>query len=57
MVANKCSFHCLIKETRYRQRYLDLIMNDEIRNIFITKTKIIKYIRNYLDTQGFLEVC
>lgn len=44
------------KETRYRQRYLDLMMNDEVRSIFFTKTKIIKYIRNFLDQLGFLEV-
>lgn len=31
-------------------------MNDDVRNVFITKTKIIKYIRNFLDELGFLEV-
>lgn len=44
------------KETRYRQRYLDLMMNDDVRKIFYTKSKIIKSIRNYLDGLGFLEV-
>lgn len=44
------------KETRYRQRYLDLMMNDEVKQKFITKAKIIKYLRTFLDNQGFLEV-
>lgn len=44
------------KETRYRQRYLDLMMNDSVKQKFIVKAKIIKYIRSFLDTQGFLEV-
>jgi len=44
------------QETRYRQRYLDLIMNNRTREIFITRTKIIKYMKNYLDDLGFLEV-
>lgn len=44
------------KETRYRQRYLDLMMNDSTRKIFITKTRIIKYLRKFLDELGFLEV-
>lgn len=44
------------KETRFRQRYLDLIVNPPVRNIFITRAKIIKYIRNFLDSLGFLEV-
>ncbi len=43
-------------ETKYRQRYLDLISNDEAKNIFITRSKIIDYIRNYLVNNGFLEV-
>ncbi|XP_013785145.1 lysine--tRNA ligase-like isoform X2 [Limulus polyphemus] len=44
------------KETRYRQRYLDLILNDYVRQKFITRAKIVNYIRNFLDDLGFLEV-
>uniref|UniRef100_A0A8C5T8F5 Lysine--tRNA ligase n=1 Tax=Malurus cyaneus samueli TaxID=2593467 RepID=A0A8C5T8F5_9PASS len=44
------------KETRYRQRYLDLILNDYVRQKFITRAKIITYLRNFLDELGFLEV-
>lgn len=44
------------KETRFRQRYLDLIINEEVRQTFITRTRIISYIRNFLDNMGFLEV-
>ncbi|XP_014283612.1 lysine--tRNA ligase isoform X2 [Halyomorpha halys] len=44
------------KETRYRQRYLDLILNDKVRNKFITRAKIISYIRMFFDSMGFLEV-
>ncbi|XP_035871176.1 lysine--tRNA ligase-like [Phyllostomus discolor] len=44
------------KETRYRQRYLDLILNDSVRQKFIIRAKIITYIRNFLDELGFLEV-
>lgn len=44
------------KETRFRQRYLDLMMNDWVRQKFVTKTKIIKYLRSFLDNMGFLEV-
>jgi lysyl-tRNA synthetase class 2 len=43
-------------ETRYRQRYLDLLSNEDVRRIFITRTKIISAIRRYLDDSGFLEV-
>ena len=43
-------------ETRYRQRYLDLIANPEVRKVFVTRTKIIKAIRRELDARGFLEV-
>lgn len=43
-------------ETRYRQRYLDLIVNPDVRQTFIARTKIIKSIRQYLDERGFLEV-
>ena len=43
-------------DIRYRKRYLDLIVNPETRRIFRTRTKIIDYIRNFLDQRGFLEV-
>uniref|UniRef100_A0A8D0Y653 Lysine--tRNA ligase n=1 Tax=Sus scrofa TaxID=9823 RepID=A0A8D0Y653_PIG len=44
------------KETRYRQRYLDLILNDFVRQKFIIRSKIITYIRSFLDALGFLEI-
>jgi len=44
------------KETRFRQRYLDLIMNEDVRQRFYTRSKIINYIRKFLDNLGFLEV-
>ncbi|KAL5703758.1 lysine--tRNA ligase [Ranunculus cassubicifolius] len=44
------------KETRYRQRYLDLIFNTEVRQIFKTRSKVIQYIRHFLDTRDFIEV-
>ena len=43
-------------ETRYRQRYLDLISNNEVRELFITRGRIIKYIRKFFDERNFLEV-
>lgn len=43
-------------ETRYRKRYLDLISNPGIKTIFLKRAKIIKFIRDFLDQQGFLEV-
>lgn len=43
-------------EQRYRQRYLDLMTNADSKETFITRTKIIRSIRNYLDGQGYLEV-
>jgi len=43
-------------ETRYRQRYLDLIVNPGVKDTFIKRSKIIKGIRQYLDSRGFLEV-
>lgn len=43
-------------ETRYRQRYLDLIANPDVRNVFITRSKIIRSLRRQLDERGFLEV-
>ncbi|MHB1128237.1 MAG: lysine--tRNA ligase [Bacillota bacterium] len=43
-------------ELRYRQRYVDLIVNPEVRDVFILRSQIIKAIRQYLDSQDFLEV-
>src|ERR1700751_1169989 len=51
------TFHGLTDgETRYRQRYLDLLMNEESRELFATRTKIVAAVRAYLDGEGFLEV-
>ncbi|KAK5773766.1 lysine--tRNA ligase KRS1 PWA37_003764 [Arxiozyma heterogenica] len=44
------------QETRYRKRYLDLIMNKDARGRFITRSKIIRYIRKFLDDRDFIEV-
>ncbi|MQL72469.1 hypothetical protein Taro_004803 [Colocasia esculenta] len=44
------------QETRYRQRYLDLMLNNEVRQIFKTRARIISYIRRFLDNLDFLEV-
>ena len=50
-------FHGLTDtDVRYRQRYVDLIMNEESKKTFITRSRIISEIRRYLDGQGFLEV-
>ena len=43
-------------DTRYRRRYLDLIMNPEVKDTFIKRSLIIREIRNHLDAQGFIEV-
>ncbi len=43
-------------DLRYRQRYVDLIMNDDVMNTFVVRSKIIRAIREYLDGRGFLEV-
>ncbi|HHU74640.1 MAG TPA: lysine--tRNA ligase [Clostridiales bacterium] len=43
-------------DTRYRQRYIDLIVNPEVRDTFIKRSQIIREIRNYLDSKGFMEV-
>jgi len=43
-------------EKRYRQRYLDLISNEESRSIFILRSKIVTAIRSFLDNQGYMEV-
>jgi lysyl-tRNA synthetase, class II len=51
------TFHGLTDvETRYRQRYLDLLMNEETRADFELRTRIVAAVRSYLDEQGFLEV-
>ena len=50
-------FHGLTDtDLRYRQRYVDLIMNPEVKDTFIKRSRIISAIRRYLDAQGFLEV-
>ena len=43
-------------DLRYRQRYVDLIMNPEVKKVFVSRSKIVRYIREYLDTRGYLEV-
>jgi lysyl-tRNA synthetase class 2 len=50
-------FHGLTdQEQRYRQRYLDLIMNEATRDTFRMRTRIVQFLRNYLNERGFLEV-
>lgn len=50
-------FHGLTNtDLRYRQRYVDLIMNEEVKETFIKRSKIIRSIRNFLDGEGFMEV-
>ena len=50
-------FHGLTDiETKYRQRYLDLVMNQEARDIFLGRFKLMNFIRNYLNSNGFIEV-
>lgn len=62
-ILNKClmplpeKFHGLSdQETCYRQRYIDLMMNEETRNTFKRRSKIISYIRNYFNERDFMEV-
>jgi lysyl-tRNA synthetase class 2 len=51
------TFHGLTDvETRYRQRYLDLLMNEDSRALAVTRARIVKAVRTYLDEQGFIEV-
>ena len=51
------TFHGLTDvELRYRKRYLDLLMNEETRSDFLTRTRIVSSIRRYLDEEGFVEV-
>lgn len=50
-------FHGLTDtDTRYRQRYVDLIMNTEVKETFVKRSKVLSSIRRYLDGQGFMEV-
>jgi lysyl-tRNA synthetase class 2 len=50
-------FHGLAdQETRYRQRYVDLIVNEDSRNVFRTRSAVVAYIRAFLDAQDYLEV-
>lgn len=50
-------YHGLVNtDIRYRQRYTDLIMNEEVKETFVKRSRIISSIRRYLDAQGFLEV-
>lgn len=50
-------FHGLTdRELRYRQRYVDLIMNPEVKDIFMTRAKVVDYLRDYLKRNDFLEV-
>ncbi len=50
-------FHGLTNtDIRYRQRYVDLIMNEDVKDTFIKRSKVLSSIRRYLDTQGFMEV-
>jgi lysyl-tRNA synthetase class 2 len=43
-------------ETRYRQRYVDLIVNDEVKETFRTRAAIVRHVRDFLDARGFIEV-
>jgi lysyl-tRNA synthetase class 2 len=43
-------------ELRYRQRYLDLVMNPEVREVFIKRSKVVQSLRRFLDARGFIEV-
>ncbi|XP_024391569.1 lysine--tRNA ligase [Physcomitrium patens] len=44
------------QETRYRQRYLDLMLNSDIRNVFKTRSQVIRFVRRFLDERDFVEV-
>ncbi|EQD52666.1 lysyl-tRNA synthetase, partial [mine drainage metagenome] len=43
-------------ETRYRQRYVDLIVNESSRNVFRTRARVVRYLREFLDALDFIEV-
>ena len=50
-------FHGLTdKETRFRQRYVDLMVNPEVKQNFVIRSRFIKYLRNYLDSRNYIEV-
>lgn len=50
-------FHGLVDpDLRYRQRYVDLIMNEDVKKTFIARSKIVRTIRNFMDSKGFIEV-
>ncbi|KAI8903842.1 hypothetical protein EDD86DRAFT_214461 [Gorgonomyces haynaldii] len=55
-VLPKANYGFKDQELRYRMRYLDLIMNNNVRDKFVTRAKIINYLRRFLDNLGFLEV-
>lgn len=44
------------KEVRYRQRYLDLIVNPDVRNVFVTRARIIQHVRDFFNNRGYVEV-
>ena len=56
MVSCITCLYFFFQETRFRQRYLDLILNEKVREKFVVRAKIINYIRKFLDSLGFLEV-
>jgi len=56
MLPTNLERHGLSQEVRYRKRYLDLMLNPDTRRIFQTRTKIIQYVRRFLDQRNFLEV-
>src|ERR1051325_9179570 len=43
-------------ETRYRQRYVDLVMNPEVRETFVSRSKVVQALRNFFDARGYMEV-
>lgn len=51
-----CLSSCPAQEIRYRNRYLDLIVHDEVRQVFQKRSRIIRFIRDFLDARGFMEV-
>lgn len=54
--ATETKFGFKDQEQRHRKRYLDLIMNKDVRDVFVTRARIINYVRRFLDDLGFLEV-
>ncbi len=50
-------FHGLVDpDLRYRQRYVDLIMNEDVKKTFIARSKLVRAVRNFMDSKGFIEV-